>query len=105
MYLGRDFDPADEGESDAYTLDFVNDIPDGSTITAIQSVALTVKTGTDPDPSSHLIGAPILIPTTQCYQLIRGLVAGNVYTIRAIGVTNAGLQISIWTHIPCEFVV
>lgn len=102
MYLGSDMSPADPGESNGYTLDWINDIPDGQTIVSIDSVSLTVRDGTDPDPSSHLIGPAILIPDTQGYQVIRGLLAGNVYTLQMMGVTSGGLQVSIWTHIPCE---
>lgn len=105
MYLGRDFPPMDQPEQIGIVLDFVNDILDTEVISSIIVVQLTVKNGTDSNPSSHLFGVPILIPPTQCYQIVGGLVPGNVYTIQAYGRTNLGTIYSIWTHIPCEAIV
>lgn len=105
MFFGRDFDPSDVGESEYFTLDFINDLPEGQTISAVQSVTLTVMQGDDSDPSSHLIGAAIINDSTQVMQLIRGLAAGNIYKLQVFVVTSTGLVQSGFAHIPCEAVL
>lgn len=68
------------------------------------TVNFTVKEGSDPDPSAHLGGSPIIIDDTQIYQIVRGLLAGNVYTLQFVVLTDAGLLVSGYSHIPCEAV-
>lgn len=102
MYCGRDYDPADASDSELYAIDFVNDLPDGDSITG-GVIALTVKSGTDPDPSSHLAGG-FNVSGTAVVQRIRGLVAGNVYRLQIVAATQFGNNISLFSHIPCEAV-
>lgn len=102
MHTGRDYDPSDPGENEVYAIDFVNDLPTGSTI-AGATVALTVQTGSDPSPSSHLIGGYFVVGTVVSQQ-ISGLLAGNVYTLQIVITTSGGGSISLWAHIPCEAV-
>ena len=59
MYAGRDFSPAEQDESIPYGLDFVDQLAPGETLTAAVWT-LIVREGEDPDPNSHIIGAPTL---------------------------------------------
>lgn len=67
-------------------------------------MTLTVRTGTDASPSSHLIGS-YSIDGTSVVQRINGLVAGNVYTLLMVATTSTGESLSLFSHIPCEAVV
>lgn len=106
----RDFDVADPGEDEFYGIDFVNDMPStggvADTISAA-TVTLIVKIGPDPSPSSHLIGSYIILDgpggnPTVVAQRIRGLLAGNIYTLQIVVVTSGGSNVSLWANIPCE---
>jgi hypothetical protein len=102
MHCVRDFDPADPNEDEYFGIDFINDLPtDESLVSA--SVALTLKLGDDPDPAGHLVGGPIIMEDTIVSQRIRNLQPGNVYTLRALAVSNvSGSIVSLWANIACE---
>ena len=100
MYVGADYSPADNPENELYGLDFVNDLPVGDSITG-GVVNLTLYSGTDPSPSSHLAGG-FSVNGTAVVQRIRGLIAGNIYTFNVVVSTQQGNNISLFAHIPCE---
>ena len=78
----------------------MNDLGATDTITGA-GVTLVVKTGTDPNPASHLIGA-FYVEGTQVIQRIRGLLPYNVYTLQIVAGTQLGNSISLFSHITCE---
>lgn len=97
MYVGRDFDVADVGENEVYTLDFANDLGDGETLSTT-TWTIAVVTGTDASPSSHLSGSPV-IDGTASSQRITGLLGGVLYRVQAIVTTSASNTLSLYSHV------
>ena len=101
MYAGRDQLPADNSESEVYGFDFINDLLSGETISsAVWS--LSVKSGTDASPSSHLIGSPSIVSATKTAQRISGLLQGVTYIITCTVTTNLSNTKVLWTKVFCE---
>ncbi len=100
MHTIRDFDVADPEDDQFYGIDFVNDLADGDSI-ASANVLLTLKSGDDPDPSSHL-GSSAFVLGTIVEARIMGLIAGNVYTLQIVAATTLGDRVSLWANIPCQ---
>lgn len=104
MHCVRDFDPADPGEDEYFGIDFINDLPTDEGLVSA-TVTLTTKLGNDPDPASHLIGPYVIMEDTIVSQRIRGLQAGNVYTLRVLAISSVSSSIvSLWANIACEAV-
>lgn len=106
MYVGRDFDPVNATESETFSLDFVNDLDTGETISSA-SVTLTVFQGTDMNPSSHLAGSPV-ISGTKVSQRIGGpaapggnLTAGVTYILAFTVSTSLTNARTLYSRIPC----
>lgn len=104
MYTNRDFMPADADESEPFGFDFIEDFDDGEFITGTPTFTLVVARGTDADPSSHLIGTPVVLNATQTAITIAGLLENVLYTIKCVVVTSFGRTKTLWSHIPCEAV-
>lgn len=100
MYVGRDFDVADSGESEVYTLDFVNDLAASDSLATV-TWSLSVNQGTDPSPNSHLSGSAV-IAGTQTLQRISGLLPGVNYKVEAVVTTTLGNTVSLWSHVRCQ---
>ena len=106
-YAGRDFSPAEQAESLIYGLDFVNDLREGESLVEATWEVL-VREGEDPDPSSHLVGDPVLVipegttVQTATTQRIEGLLPDVTYTVRAVVVTSLENKLSLWTHVQGE---
>lgn len=104
MYVGRDFDPAAQDESDVFGFDFVNDMGPTDTLTST-TWTLAVLRGTDANPASHLIGAATLVTPdgtlfqTATQQRIAGLLPDVMYSVKAVCGTSAGDTLSLWSHI------
>lgn len=99
MYVGRDWDLMDAGyEDDVFTLDFVNDLNSGETISSV-AVALAVMKGTDPNPSSRLVGSAS-ISGTKCSQVIdvRTAPGGVYYRLIMTIATNQRIAVALWSH-------
>ena len=94
-------------ESELRTLDFVNDLDAGETLTSA-TWFLTVIQGVDATPSTHLSGAATLVTPagttrqTATQQRIAGLLPDVTYTARAVAVTSLGNTKSLWAHIQGE---
>jgi len=101
MYAGRDYSPANVDENEIFGIDFVDDFNSTETILSA-TWSLTVKTGTDATPSSHLIGISSLQGRTQTSQRISGLVAGVTYIVKCVATTNQGNTYVLYTHIYGE---
>ena len=98
MYCGRDYAPAQQGESEVYGYNFVNDLATGDSI-AGSVWALTVVEGTDANPSSHLINAPWVESATLVNQRISGLLAGVTYAVQITATTALNNTLIRFTHI------
>jgi hypothetical protein len=107
MYVGRDYSPAEQAESLIYGLDFVNDLSEGESLTEA-TWELLVRSGTDLDPNSHLIGTPSLVTPdgtaaqTATMHRIEGLLPDVTYTVRAVVRTSLDNTLSLWTHVTGE---
>lgn len=103
MYVGRDFPPADEVESETYTFDFVRDLADGEVIinaTWYCTVAADSE-GTDEAAADHVAIAAEYIGT-KTMQHISGLVADVKYVLQAVVETDQGNTVSLWSHVTCK---
>jgi hypothetical protein len=103
MYVGRDFDPSDIGESERFTLDFVNDLQAGDSITgAVWSCEVAAKSALpDPGAASHVDG-PAEFLGTKTSQRISGLVAGVIYALTATVTTANNDIVMLWSHVECK---
>lgn len=103
MYVGRDFDPAQEGESEVFAFDFARDIQTGDTL---QSATFTcevspLSAASDPGASGRLSGSAV-VAGTKAQQRIFNLQRGVLYKIEAAVVTQNGNTHKLWAHCLCE---
>jgi hypothetical protein len=99
MYVGRDWDPIDTGfEDDVFTLDFVNDLNSGETISSVAATIAVVQ-GTDPTPASRLSGAASF-SGSKCSQAVdvRGGPSGVQYRLAMTVATNQRVAVTLWSH-------
>ena len=101
MFVGREFDPADPGEDQVYGFDFTNDMLSGDSIESAV-VNFTVQTGVDTNPSSHLVGGPIVVSATVVSQRVENLIAGVTYILQSIATTTLGDTLSLYSRIPAR---
>ncbi len=101
MYVGRDFDPANPTEDEIYSLDFVNELSTGETLTSVYSVTFTVFQGTDADPSSHLSGSASIVGTVVS-QRVAYLTSGVTYTLAFTVLTSLNNYITLFSRIACR---
>lgn len=101
-YAGNNFGDASPNEGDDYAFDFVRDIG-GNTITGAEWFCELV-TGNDPAPSSgvgsHLVGGPVFSGSITA-QRVSGLIAGNIYRLRAVVTTDVGSTLELYSHVRC----
>lgn len=76
----------------------------GDMILSIAAVNFTLQSGSDPSPSSRLIGGPFIASATQAAQRVANLVGGCVYTLQIIVNTEAGDTLSLYSHIQARVV-
>ena len=104
MYVGRDFSPQENGESEVIGLDFINDLEHNETLLSVKWT-IKVTQGFDPDPVIHLEGPGIVIvpfqsnAKTGAIQRIGGLWPDVTYAVTATAVTSLGNTRSLWSHI------
>ena len=103
MYVGRDFNPSDIGESERFSFDFVNDLDTDDTITsATWTCAVAAKSeGTDGNAAACING-PAVFTGTKTSQRVSGLQSGVVYVLRADVTTAEGDYVSLWSHVECK---
>lgn len=102
MYVGRDFAPADEVESETYTFDFVRDLADGELIiSAVWYCTVAADSeATDAGAADHVAIAADFAGT-KTMQHVSGLVAGVKYVLQAVIGTDRGNTVSLWSHVKC----
>ena len=102
MFVGRDFDRSDNGESERFSFDFVNDIEAGDTITgATWSCAVAAKSaGTDAN-AAGCISEVAIFTGTKTTQRVSNLQPGVIYMLRADVVTAKGDLVALWSHVEC----
>jgi hypothetical protein len=103
MYVGRDFDPSDTGESERYTLDFVNDLQAGDAIQNATWACEVAAKSAAPDPNAAArIDGPAVYQGTKTTQRVTGMVPGVTYCLTATVVTTLDDTISLWSHVECK---
>lgn len=100
MFIG-DYSTMAPTESEYLSIDFVNDLPTGDSIASVSSVTLSVVSGTDLTPNSHLVGSPGVSGTTVS-QKVSGLLDTVTYCFTVTIATSNSLTISNWAHILCQ---
>lgn len=100
MYAGIDFDPMTEGESEPLWVDFVQDLPTGDSISAVE-FSLTVQSGTDPAPETRLDGLPGVSGTMVGIR-VSGALGGVTYNLIATVTTALGNTLILYGGLPCE---
>jgi hypothetical protein len=103
MYVGRDFDPADTGESERFTFDFINDLEKGDTITGVVWSCEVAAKSALPDPTApSRVDGPAEYLGTRTSQRISGLLAGVTYALTATVTTNKNDIVMLWSHVECK---
>lgn len=100
MFIGT-YDPADPNETDAFSVDLTNRLGTDTLLSNSATVTLSVITGTDAAPNTHLSGGPVIVGNIVT-QLIGGLVAGVSYEIVFTASTSSGRILSSYGIIPCK---
>lgn len=105
MYAGRDFDPSDTGEVEAYGFDYGTILGDGETIVSDVWTCAVVY-GSDASPMTHLQGSSNIVqskntcaPAGLVIQFISGLQPNNQYRLQSMATTSFGQQLSLWSHV------
>ncbi|MCB1908825.1 MAG: hypothetical protein KDH15_15775 [Rhodocyclaceae bacterium] len=76
--MNRQFSAKRPGERIALAFDFASQLPEGITITSVDSVTVSTWRGTDGNPSALLAGAAVL-SGTDVLQMVSGGIAGTDY--------------------------
>lgn len=97
MYVGRDFHPADVGESAMYGFDFARDLNDGETIVSVVW-SCWAEDGVDASASSRLSGSPSNAGTVT-KQRVAGLLQGVKYGLQAMVTTSESNQVSLFSYV------
>jgi hypothetical protein len=106
LYLGRDFSPQEQVESESFGLDFVNDLDATEELTS-SIWTMTVVDGADPTPAARLEGTSMVVVPfdssnqlkTATIQRIGGLLPDVTYVVRAEVFTTLGNTKTLWTHV------
>jgi hypothetical protein len=103
MYVGRDFDPSDVGESERFTLDFVNDLQEGDAIVNVTWVCEVAAKSQSPDgdAGTHIDG-PAEFLGTKTTQRVSGMLAGVTYLLKATATTAKPDTLILWSHVECK---
>jgi len=98
-----DFTPVDPAPLfvGARGFDFTSQLATGETITGAPTVTISVVSGVDTNPSSHLIGSPS-VSGNIVSQVIGTLVGGVVYNLVATISTNSGGTRTLNAHLQCN---
>lgn len=105
MYVGSDYSPSDNPESEIYGLDFVNDLPSGDSITSATWTCLVANDSqvTDPSPSSRIVGGATITGTV-VEGRFSAFVTGCKYVLKATIGTAQGNTLINYSHVTAEVV-
>jgi hypothetical protein len=103
MYVGRDFDPSDTGESERYTFDFINDVQSGDFIEgAVWTCEVAAKSANTAPNAAACIDGPAVFTGTRTTQRVTGMVPGVTYCLTATVTTALLDTVSLWSHVECK---
>lgn len=101
MYVGRDFDVLDPGETDIFAFDFANEnLAVGETLSTAAFTCEVVE-GTDSAPQSRVIGSAT-ISGTKASQKVGTALAGVIYRLTATVTTSASRTLKLYSHFACQ---
>lgn len=105
MYVGADYSPSDNPESELYGLDFINDLPTGDSITGATCTCSNASDSPvqDATPAARIIAGPFVVGTVTSVRL-SGLQTGVKYTLQATVTTTFGNTIVLFSHVTAETV-
>lgn len=105
MYAGSDYSPSDNPEVEPYSLDFVNDLPSGDTIsTAAWTVTVANDSQViDPSPSARFIGGPFISGTVVTGKF-SAFVTGCKYVLQCTVQTAQSNQLILYSHVTAEVI-
>lgn len=95
-----DFSPIYTTEQVVLTFDFSAALGDGEMLINPPTVSVGLVSGTDPTPSSTLIGIPSIVGSS-VLQTIGGLQPGAIYDIIATAPTSGGQILVLNSHQQC----
>src|SRR4249919_2139673 len=102
--MGRDFSPQEQNESEAFGMDFINDLESGEELTS-SIWTMVVTDGFDPTPEKRLEGPSAVCRAfnsdlkTATIQRIGGLLPDVTYVVRSEVITTLGNIRSLWSHV------
>jgi hypothetical protein len=100
MRAEQDFDPADDSESETFAFDFALRLNNGETVVTT-SWEIKLLGGIDDNPTSRLIGAPVMVGT-ESRQRVGNLLVGCTYELTATVTTSQGDTLSGVGVVTCE---
>lgn len=92
--------PKTPGDASNVTFDFISRLAAGETLSSA-SVACTVYSGTDANPSAMVSGAASVSGTKILQKIIAGT-AGNVYQLVCTATTSAGMTLVLTAYLAVE---
>lgn len=117
MYVGKDFDNIESGETDIFSFEFTADLPVGRTLSnpvfSCQVLSTDSGSSVDSSPASRVNGSATITtkttPTTGVLrtfanQILSGMIAGNKYSVEATVATNDGCTLKRYSRVYCTAV-
>jgi len=117
MYVGRDFDNIEPGETDVFSIEFTDDLLNGRTINTPTWQCSVIRTDpgatVDPTPSSRVDGPSSITTATKpvtgalrtfVNQKMTGMIAGNLYALQATVLTSDGCTLQRYSKVYCTSV-
>lgn len=86
-----------------YSVDFVNDLQNNESVVSAV-VTLSVFSGTDPNPQSHIVGTYAINGTSIVTQVVGGLLPNVVYIFNIVATTSLNYTVDLYALIPCAAV-
>lgn len=98
-------------EKETVTFDFGPDLAPNTVVSSVVSVTCTVVEGTDPSPSSRLIGPPVIgtapqpkgsgVVNAAVLQFVGSCLAGVLYQLQCVVNISDGQILSLRGNLPC----
>lgn len=114
MYVGRDFDPIEAGETDVFSFEFTEDLLNGRTLNTPVWTCTVVRTDpgatVDPTPGARIDGGSTITTGTKpisgalrtfVNQKVSGMVAGNLYALQAQVNTSDNCVLQRYSRVYC----
>jgi hypothetical protein len=97
MYVGQDFDPAEQDEDEPFAFDFGTELA-GAESVASAAWSCTAKNGIDGSPATRLLG-PATINGTIVSVQFGGAMPGELYVLHCEVTSSLGNRRALWSHV------